>query len=141
MRTSCRLQVFMLSYFVTQVTYAHKIFITLAHVVNRTANNQCRKTTVLSCHKCLINTGVVWIIYIGSLLAKLSATATCEIRQSRKSHVTVTIALVLATLGSTTTNRNDHISVTLPKVAKASTIMSLSHVIVTSVITLTFVNV
>jgi hypothetical protein len=37
----------------------------------------------------------------------------------------VTTVLALATLGSATTNRNDPISVALPKVANASTSMSL----------------
>jgi hypothetical protein len=62
-------------------------------------------------------------------------------RQSCKSHVTVTTVLTLATLGGTTTNRNDPIYVTLPKVAKASIRVSLSCVVVASVIVLTFVNV
>jgi hypothetical protein len=68
------------------------------------------------------------VLYGSFTLAKsVSETVSdSEMRQSRKSHVTVTIALVFATLGGTTTNRNDPISVTLPKVAKASTIMSLS---------------
>jgi hypothetical protein len=56
---------------------------------------------------------------------------------SSKSHVTVTTVLALATLGSATTNRDGPISVALPKVAKASTSVSLSHVIVASIITLT----
>jgi hypothetical protein len=43
-------------------------------------------------------------------------------RQSRKSHMTVTTVLALATFGSTTTIRNDPISVVPPKVAKESTV-------------------
>jgi hypothetical protein len=60
-----------------------------------------------------------------------------DTQQSRKSHVTVTAVLALATLGSMITNRNAPISVTLPKVAKVSTSMFLLHVVVTSIITLT----
>jgi hypothetical protein len=62
-------------------------------------------------------------------------------RQSRKSHMTVTTVLALATFGSTTTIRSDPISVAMPKVAKASKSMSLLSVIVTSIIALTFANV
>jgi hypothetical protein len=56
---------------------------------------------------------------------------------TRDSHITVTTVLALATLCGTTINRNDPISFAEPKVAKASTSMSLSHVI----IALTFANV
>jgi hypothetical protein len=59
-----------------------------------------------------------------------------DTRQSRKSHVTVTTVLALATLGGTTSNRNDPISVALPKGVKTSTSMLLSCVIVTSIIVL-----
>jgi hypothetical protein len=52
-----------------------------------------------------------------------------------------TLVLALATLGGMTTNRKDPISVVPPKVARASTSMSLLHVIVTCIIVLTFTNV
>ncbi len=39
---------------------------------------------------------------------------------THNSHSTVTTALALATMGSTTNNRNDPICVSMPKVAKAS---------------------
>jgi len=64
-----------------------------------------------------------------------------DTRQSCKSHVTVTTELALAPLGGTTSNRNDRISVVLPKVAKASTSVLLLCVIITSIIALTFANV
>jgi len=50
-------------------------------------------------------------------------------------HDSDTLVLALATLGGVTTNRNDTISVGLPMVAKASTSVSLSRVVVTSIIT------
>ena len=56
-------------------------------------------------------------------------------------YVTVTTVLALATLGGGAKNRNDPISVALPKMAKASTSMSLSHGVVASIIALTFANV
>ncbi len=62
-------------------------------------------------------------------------------QQSSQSHVTVTTVLALATLGGVATNRNDPIVVTLPKVAKASMSMLLSHVIVANVIVQTFADV
>jgi hypothetical protein len=55
--------------------------------------------------------------------------------------MTVTTVLALATLGGMTTNRNDPIFVMPPKVAKASTSVSLLNVIVTCIIVLTFTNV
>ncbi len=57
-----------------------------------------------------------------------------DTRPSHKSDVTVT-------LGGTVTNRNDPIQIVLPKVAKFSTSVVLSRVVVTIVITLTFTNV
>ncbi len=64
-----------------------------------------------------------------------------DMQQSSQSHVTVTTVLALVTLGGTTTNRNDPISVALPKVAKASMSVLLSRVIVANVIVQTFTNV
>jgi len=59
-------------------------------------------------------------LHKGSFLAKPSATA------KHNSHVTITTVLALATLCAMTINRNDAISVALPKEAKASTNVSLS---------------
>ncbi len=61
-----------------------------------------------------------------------------DTQQLRKSHVTVTTILALATLGSVTTNKNGP---PLPKVAKASTSLLLWHVTVARIISLTFANV
>ncbi len=55
--------------------------------------------------------------------------------------MTVTTVLALATLGDTTQIGLFLFFVVLPKVAKASTGLSLSHVIVVSVIAPTFANV
>ncbi len=49
-------------------------------------------------------------------------------------HDSDTLVLALATVGGVTTNRNDTTSVGLPIVAKASTSVSLSHVVVASII-------
>jgi hypothetical protein len=58
-----------------------------------------------------------------------------------KSQATVTTVLALAILGTMTINRNDPMSVMPPKVAKDSTSMLLSHVIVAGIMWLTFANV
>ncbi len=62
-------------------------------------------------------------------------------QQSSQGHVTVTTVFALATLGGVTTNRNDPISVALPKVEKASISVLLSHAIVASIIAQTFADV
>ncbi len=69
------------------------------------------------------------------MLAKLSATATCD------RHAPVTTVLALVTLGSTTSNRNYPMSAVPPRMAKASISWSMWRVTVASVITLTFANV
>ncbi len=55
--------------------------------------------------------------------------------------MTVTTELALTTLGNMTQIGSFLFFVALPKVAKASTSVSLSHVIVTGIIALTFANV
>jgi hypothetical protein len=67
-----------------------------------------------------------------SLLAKQPATLT---------HDSDTLVLALATLGGTTYNSNGPISDVPPKVAKASTSVSVSSVVVTNIIAPTFANV
>jgi hypothetical protein len=57
-----------------------------------------------------------------------------DMLQLCKSHLIVTTVLALATLCGTTKNRNDPISVMLPRVAKASTSMSLLCVIAAGII-------
>ncbi len=71
-------------------------------------------------------------------LAKLSMTASGD---SHTKVMWLTTVLALATLGISTSNRNDPIFVAPPKVAKESISVSLSRVVVTSVIAPTFANV
>jgi hypothetical protein len=66
-----------------------------------------------TCHLGALSNFLLYHLHWQSLLAKPLAIA------ARDSHMTVTFVLALAAFGITTINRNDHISIVPPKVAKA----------------------
>jgi hypothetical protein len=84
---------------------------------------------------CVINESFTLVRFVSKTISH------SDTQHSLKSHLTVTTVLALDILGSMTVNRNDPISVAPPKVAKASTNVLLSHVIVAIIMGLTFANV